>query len=80
MDAALQSFVRGTRPDAVPAAAEQTMTDAQCRVCELETENARLRLLVSELLVANQRLREDYRAIRGDQASSLEAQPPLKAR
>lgn len=32
--------------------------DLQCRVCELEAENARLRLLVSELLVANQRLRE----------------------
>jgi hypothetical protein len=30
----------------------------ECRVCELETENARLRLLVGELLVANQRLRE----------------------
>jgi hypothetical protein len=29
-----------------------------CRVCELEVENARLRLLVGELLVANQRLRE----------------------
>lgn len=29
-----------------------------CRICELEVENARLRLLVGELLVANQRLRE----------------------
>jgi hypothetical protein len=73
MAAALQSVARGTRPDAVPAAAEHTMTDAQCRVCELETENARLRLLVSELLVANQRLREDYKAIRGRQAPALEA-------
>jgi hypothetical protein len=32
--------------------------DLHCRMCELETENARLRLLVGELLVANQKLRE----------------------
>ena len=32
--------------------------ELHCRVCELEVENARLRLLVGELLVANQRLRE----------------------
>lgn len=32
--------------------------ELQCRVCELEEENTRLRLLVSELLTANQRLRE----------------------
>jgi hypothetical protein len=32
--------------------------DLECRVCELETENGRLRLLVGELLVANQKLRE----------------------
>ena len=36
----------------------QGALDLQCRVYELETENSRLRLLVSELLVANQRLRE----------------------
>ena len=35
------------------------LPDLQCRVCELETENTRLRLLVSELLVANQQLREE---------------------
>jgi hypothetical protein len=40
--------------------------DWQSRVCELETENARLRLLVSELLAANQRLREGARPIRSD--------------
>lgn len=34
-----------------------TTPDLGCRVCELEAENERLRLLVSELLVANQRLR-----------------------
>ena len=32
--------------------------ELHCRVCELEVENARLRLLVGELLVANQLLRE----------------------
>ena len=32
--------------------------ELHCRVCELEVENARLRLLVGELLVANQHLRE----------------------
>ena len=32
--------------------------DLECRVCELEAENTRLRLLVSELLVTNQQLRE----------------------
>ncbi len=41
-----------TGRDAIPA------VDLHCRVCELEVENARLRLLVGELLVANQRLRE----------------------
>jgi hypothetical protein len=35
-----------------------TETDLPCRICELETENQRLRLLVGELLVENQRLRE----------------------
>lgn len=32
--------------------------DLRCRLCELEEENARLRLLIHEMLVANQRLRE----------------------
>lgn len=35
--------------------------DVAFRMRELEEENARLRLLVSELLVENQRLREDAR-------------------
>lgn len=35
--------------------------DVACRMRGLEEENARLRLLVSELLVENQRLREDAR-------------------
>lgn len=42
----------------------QVMTPGmESRVCELETENTRLRLLVSELLVANQRLRERGTAV-----------------
>ena len=36
--------------------------DLSCRVCELEEENARLQLLVGEMLVANQRLREEAKA------------------
>ena len=54
--------------------------DLECRVCELETDNARLRLLVGELLVANQRLREDYKRLRGDQRARLETKPAFMAR
>lgn len=43
-------------------------------VSELEAENARLRLLVSELLVMNQRLREESKALQGDQGSFPGAQ------
>ena len=43
---------------AASGAPVKLVADAQCRVCELEAENAWLRLLVGELLVANQRLRE----------------------
>ncbi|HTV04722.1 MAG TPA: hypothetical protein VME86_05085 [Acidobacteriaceae bacterium] len=39
-------------------ASAEPAVDLHCRVCELETENGRLRLLVGELLVLNQRLRE----------------------
>jgi hypothetical protein len=53
--------------------------DLQCRLCELEAENARLRLLVSELLVANQRLREDYKELRGHQTFALEARSAAAA-
>lgn len=49
-----------------PAAA----ADLRCRVCELEEENARLRLLVSELLVTNQQLREEARQIRATNAAA----------
>lgn len=38
--------------------------DLNCRVCELETENTRLRLLVGELLTANQRLREEVKIMK----------------
>jgi hypothetical protein len=37
-------------------------SELKCRVCELEEDNTRLRLLVGELLVANQRLRERSQA------------------
>lgn len=46
-------------PYTVAAAAD---TDLPSRVCELEAENQRLRLLVGELLVQNQRLREEAKA------------------
>jgi hypothetical protein len=58
MMARVQSFARGAE-SFVPVAPELAAMDAQCRLCELETENERLRLLVGELLVANQRLREN---------------------
>jgi hypothetical protein len=51
MEPTLEASARGA-PQATFA------PDLQCRVCELEEENIRLRLLVSELLVANQQLRE----------------------
>jgi hypothetical protein len=41
-----------------PPSLVDPLADLHCRVCELETENNRLRLLVGELLVLNQRLRE----------------------
>lgn len=44
--------------------------DLACRMCELETENARLRLLVSELLVANQKLREKAAPLRRDEQAA----------
>ena len=69
METAVRSFAQGTRPGMAPAAAEHAELDAQCRVCELETENARLRLLVSELLVENQRLREDNKTLRSQDLS-----------
>lgn len=53
-----QSLGHGAIARRVPPAAEPLAGYAQCRVCELEEENARLRLLVGELLVANQKLRE----------------------
>jgi hypothetical protein len=49
---------RGRGPVPELTSAPEKIVDAQCRICELETENARLRLLVGELLVSNQRLRE----------------------
>ena len=73
MEAAVRSFAQGTRPGAAPVVAEHAGLDAQCRVCELETENARLRLLVSELLVANQQLREDNKTLRGGQDTHVRA-------
>ncbi|MGC2162148.1 MAG: hypothetical protein WA634_09590 [Silvibacterium sp.] len=63
MEAGLESLVRGTPPDPARTAQDEAMaSDLRCRVCELETENARLRLLVGEILVTNQQLREEMRA------------------
>lgn len=50
------------------AESSQPVVDLHCRVCELETENGRLRLLVGELLVLNQRLREDMKVRRRESA------------
>jgi hypothetical protein len=61
MESAVQSAVK-----CVPQGSQPATLDIQCRVCELETENARLRLLVGELLVTNQRLRDGARAARVD--------------
>jgi hypothetical protein len=55
MERAVETLARGI--DVIPVAPREL----QCRVCELEEENTRLRLLVSELLVANQQLRERAR-------------------
>lgn len=49
-------------PTATSPTPPSVPVDLTCRVCELEAENARLRLLVSELLTANQQLRERARA------------------
>jgi len=63
MEAGLESLARGTPTDPARAAQDAVMTvELRCRVCELEEENTRLRLLVGEMLVANQRLREEARA------------------
>jgi hypothetical protein len=45
-----------------PDAQEPTLLRQSARMEELETENARLKSLVGELLVANQRLREKISA------------------
>lgn len=97
MEANVRDFTRGAPrklndPEATPTFA--SVPELQGRVRELETENARLRLLVCEMLVRNQRLREENKALRGDQtaeiqnaeirsaeiqAPSLDAQPRLRA-
>ncbi|MGB0122954.1 MAG: hypothetical protein WA419_21350 [Silvibacterium sp.] len=57
MDAMVQRALSGGSPqDGAPDPAGAP--ELHCRVCELEVENTRLRLLVGELLVANQHLRE----------------------
>lgn len=58
MQAAVVASSRRASVEAVPAAVASP-PELECRVSELETENARLRLLVGELLVLNQRLREE---------------------
>ncbi|HEV2464096.1 MAG TPA: hypothetical protein VGT04_09845 [Acidobacteriaceae bacterium] len=49
------------RPVRVGSVERPADADVASRMRELEEENARLRLLVSELLVENQRLRESAR-------------------
>jgi hypothetical protein len=63
MQATVRSSTRDARVDAGPVVSPP---DLKCRVCELETENARLRLLVGELLVVNQGLRERAAAVHAD--------------
>jgi hypothetical protein len=59
MERAVEALARGAPVETAHAVYEPVAApDITCRVCELETENARLRLLVGELLVANQRLRD----------------------
>lgn len=90
--ASVRAFTRGAPRELTDREAAPTFVsvpELHSRVAELETENARLRLLVCEMLVRNQRLREENKALRGDQsteiqgaeiqASSREAQPRLRA-
>jgi hypothetical protein len=65
MQVRVQSSTRGASVAADPTGLVSPRA-LECRVCELETENARLRLLVAELLVVNQRLRETTGAVRAD--------------
>jgi hypothetical protein len=70
MERSVQAFARGAPAESV-AGDRVPSADLPCRVCELETENARLRLLVGELLVANQRLREENKTARADSHSQF---------
>jgi hypothetical protein len=68
---AVEAMARGTPLESAQAVYESVpVPDVHCRICELETENARLRLLVSELLVANQRLRESLKAVRAEEPAA----------
>jgi hypothetical protein len=65
-------MVRAAEARAQEVLAGPAMTaplDMQCRVCELETENKRLRVLIGELLVANQQLREKAKTASGSTAA-----------
>lgn len=65
MQATVRASSRGA-PIEAGQAGLASPPDLECRVCELETENARLRLLVGELLVLNQRLREQAAAVHAE--------------
>ena len=69
MQAAVRDTTRGGPIEAARAAVASP-PELECRVCELETENARLRLLVGELLVANQSLRESLKLVRAEEPAA----------
>ena len=71
MERAVEALARGTPMEPAHAVYEPVAApDLNCRVCELETENARLRLLVGELLVANQSLRESLKLVRAEESAA----------
>ena len=65
MQATVRASSRGAPVEPGPAGLASP-PELECRVRELETENARLRLLVGELLVLNQRLREQAAAVHAE--------------
>jgi len=59
MTANVQRIPGGGPPHPTASEADSAaVPELKCRVCELEEENTRLRLLVGELLTANQTLRD----------------------
>ncbi len=70
MEASVRRRSDGAPPHPVSReAGAAAAPDLRCRVCELEEETTRLRLLVSELLVTNQQLREEAKRDRTTDAA-----------